>query len=109
VLAIAALVLMVLDVMQTKLLCEGIKRKLACLFVFGFAVTKAIKYTWRSTGTFFPHDAFALILFSFPEGFLCSCFSLLLYHWSQLFKNIAGGPFSKILQVILLVRMPWFW
>jgi len=104
VLTVIAFALLVRDFMRTKKQCVGIKRKLACLFVIGFAATKSIKYIWRSTGTFIPHHPLAQILFSFPEGFLCSCFSLLLFHWSQLFKNIAGGPFSKILQAFLLVR-----
>ncbi|KAJ4458158.1 hypothetical protein PAPYR_6114 [Paratrimastix pyriformis] len=80
------------------------KGQLALLFVFCFAVLKATKYTWRASGTFEPHNVIAELLFAFPTGFLCSCFSLLLFHWARLFSHLdgGGGLMMKILRLLLV-------
>lgn len=100
-LGVLALVLLVEKIARKRPV--SMKARLSLLFICLFSIIKCVKYALRASNTLPTSNVGATLLFYVPEGFLCSCFSIILFHWAQvLHRMFRNQGLLRALRVALL-------
>ncbi|KAJ4462218.1 hypothetical protein PAPYR_1406 [Paratrimastix pyriformis] len=81
---------------------SSLKGRLSLICVFVFACLRTSKYILRATNSFDPTGVFSGLFFIFPTGFLCTCYSLIVFHWAQvLSRTFDSIRLLRVFQIFL--------